>query len=85
MSTKRGSQRALVALIAVAIVLPIAVCVILALGELLEAMGDSDGGVVLGRVALAAGVLWVVDLICLLLALGVNSLIDPPGPPDEPH
>jgi len=85
MSTKTGLQRALVTLIVIAVVLPIGVCVILALGELLGAMGDSAGGVVLDRVALATGVLWVVDLICLVLALGVNSLIDPRGPPDEPH
>ena len=69
-------QRVLLLLIAVAVVLPIGICVMLALGRLLGAMGDASGGIVLDWIALACGVAWVLDLICLILVQGINSLGD---------
>lgn len=75
-------RNALLLLIAIAIVMPIGTCVILAVGRLLEAMGDASGSVVLDWIALAAGIVWILDLICLILAHGINSLADPDDPPD---
>jgi hypothetical protein len=77
------SPRIVIALIASAIVLPITICVLFAVAALLEAMGDSPGGAALHWVALGGGILWSIDLICLVLVLGVGSLRGPDGP-DEP-
>jgi hypothetical protein len=60
--------------IAGAIILPIAICLIIAVASLLSAMGDITGGGVLRWVALACGIVWVLDLILLVIALGVNAL-----------
>jgi hypothetical protein len=62
--------------IAMAIILPIAICLIIAVASLLSAMGDVSGGGVLRWVALACGIVWVLDLIVLLLALAVNALVE---------
>jgi hypothetical protein len=69
--------RIVLSLIGVAILLPIALCVVLGVAALLTQMGDVAGGTVLYRIALAGGILWVIDLICLLLALAVASLRGP--------
>ena len=63
-------------LIAGVAVLPIAICVILAVAALLGEMGEPPSQSPLKWVALGVGILWVVDLICLVLAQGVNSLTD---------
>lgn len=57
-----------------ALMLPVAISILFGLGRLLGAMGDSAGGTVLGWIALAAGVLWILDLICLVLVQAINSL-----------
>jgi hypothetical protein len=67
----------ILALVAVALILPIAVTVILGLAALLAAMRDAAGGLVLRYVALGLGVVWAVDLVCLVLTLGFNSLSEP--------
>jgi len=59
-----------------ALVLPIAICVIWALSQLLVAMDDAAGGVALRYIAMGGGIMWVVDLICLVVIQGLNSLID---------
>ena len=69
--------------VALALVMPIAICVVLAVGAILGAMGDSQGGVVLQRIALAGGIFWAVDLIGLLVVLAVNTLVDPQDPSDS--
>jgi hypothetical protein len=69
-------QRATLALLAGTILLPIAICVVLGVAALLSAMGDATGGGVLQRVALACGIVWVVDLICLVLLLAVQAVKD---------
>ena len=56
------------------ILVPITLCVVLGVAALLAQMGDAAGGAVLYRIALAGGILWVVDLICLLLLLAIGSL-----------
>ncbi len=57
-----------------ALMLPVAISILFGLGRLLDAMGDSTGGTVLGWIALAAGILWSLDLVCLILVQTVNSL-----------
>jgi len=83
MRQKPIPQRILLLLIAPAVVLPIGICILLALGRLLGAMGDASGGVVLDWIALACGVAWVLDLICLILAQGINSLGAPEDQSEE--
>ena len=63
--------------IAGAIIVPIAICLILAVASLLSAMGDTSGGGVLRWIALGCGIVWLLDLILLILALGVNALSEP--------
>ena len=84
MAQKPIPQPVLFLLIAVALVLPIGLCMLLALGRLLAVMGDSTGGLVLDRIALAGGILWALDLICLILAQGINALADSNDRADGP-
>jgi ABC-type transport system involved in multi-copper enzyme maturation permease subunit len=63
-------------LIAGVAVLPIAICVILAVAALLGEMGEPPERSPLKWVALGVGILWVVDLICLVLAQALNSLAE---------
>ncbi len=67
-------RRLVLTLIAAAILLPIALCVVLGVAALLVQMGDASGGAVLHRTALAGGILWAIDLICLVLALAIGTL-----------
>ena len=60
--------------IAGAIILPIAICLILAVASLLSTMGDSVGGGAMRWVALGCGIIWALVLILLVLALGVNAV-----------
>lgn len=57
-----------------AIILPIAICLILAVASLLSAMGDAVGGGAMRWVALGCGIIWALVLILLVLALGVNAV-----------
>ncbi len=57
-----------------ALMLPVAISILFGLARLLAAMGDSPGGTVLGWIALGAGVLWSLDLVCLILVQAINSL-----------
>ncbi len=70
-------RRVLTVLLVIGLMLPIAEMVLLGLGRLLGAMGDDGGAEVLDRLSLAGGVLWAIDLICLLLVVALGSL--PPG------
>jgi hypothetical protein len=72
--------RLVLALIVATVLLPIILCVVLGVGGLLNSMGDSSGGMVLHRIALAGGILWIIDLICLLLVLAIGAIRGP----DEP-
>lgn len=74
MNSSLLSVRIVLALVVAAVLLPIAICVILGVGGLLQAMGDSAGGAVLHRIALSGGILWAIDLICLVLALAISAL-----------
>jgi hypothetical protein len=65
-------------LLVVAVLLPVGVCVILALAALLQAMGDVVGARVIAYVAWALGAAWLIDLIGLVVLLAVQSLLDGP-------
>ena len=67
-------RRALLFLVAGALILPVAVCVTLGVGLLLGAVGDSAGGAVLSRIALSGGIVWVIDLICLVVVQALSML-----------
>ncbi|MEX0677673.1 MAG: hypothetical protein WD063_11395 [Pirellulales bacterium] len=77
------SRRVLSILVALACVFPLAIVVLLAAARLLAAMQDAAAAGVLDRVALAIGILWAIDLLCLLLAIGVNAIGPPSGPGDS--
>jgi len=55
-----------------AILLPIVVVVLYGVGTLLGALGDTAGAWGVGRVALACGILWGVDLISLVIMLAIG-------------
>ena len=74
-------HRFVLLLIATALLLPITICVVFGVAALLEAMGDTAGGGCLYRVALGCGILWAIDLICLVLVQAIGSLKGP----DEPE
>jgi hypothetical protein len=76
MSQKLVSPRIVHLLVAAATVLPIAICVVMGVAALLGEMGEPAGRSPLKWVALGIGILWAVDLVCLLLAQGLNSLAD---------
>jgi hypothetical protein len=69
-----------VALVVIALFLPITICVTVGVAALLEGMGDFAGGAALHRVALACGTIWVIELICLVLVLAIGTLRGPDGP-----
>jgi hypothetical protein len=69
-------------LVVAALALPIVVCVLVGVARLLAAMGDLAGGHVVDRIGLAAGILWVILLICLVLVLGILALLRTREPPE---
>jgi hypothetical protein len=71
------SSRWVFVLTAAGLILPIVICVLVAAAALLNALGDAPGGVALARVALAGGILWTVELILLVLALGIRAFSSP--------
>ena len=74
------SRKVLTILVTAACVFPVAIAILMAVARLLGAMQDEAAATVLDRVALAIGILWAIDLVCLLVTQGINSL----GPPWEP-
>lgn len=68
------SKRVLALAIAGLLLLPIAIVLVLGTASLLGAMQDAAGAMVLQRIGLALGLLWLLGLIGLLLALGVNAI-----------
>lgn len=70
-------------LVAGAILLPVVVTVIWAVSAVLAGMGDTLGGAVLARVALAFGILWVIDLVGLVIVQGLAMIRDDDQPPES--
>lgn len=60
------------------IALPIAQVVLVWVAALLQAMGDEAAAIVLGHVGTAAGVLWILALVGLVVLLAVKALDEPP-------
>ncbi len=74
------SRRILLALVTAACVLPVAIVVVVATGWLLGALDDAAGARGSNRVALALGIVWVIDLVCLVVAQAIHTLDPPQGP-----
>ncbi len=84
MTGKPFPRLTLTILVAFAFVSTISLVVVLAVACLIGKMGDDGGRVVLESVALAIGLLWLIDLICLVFAVAVNSLYDSDSKSDPP-
>lgn len=67
-------RRLLIWLLLVALLLPIALCVVLGLAQLLAALQDEAGARAVRYAAMGLAVVWVVDLIVLLLTHVVVTL-----------
>jgi hypothetical protein len=67
----------LAALLATALLLPTAALVLWGTAQLLAAMDDTAGAVVVERVLLAVAIIWLIDLIALVCVQGANALADP--------
>jgi hypothetical protein len=61
-------------LLVAAILLPIAICVVAGVAALLGGMGDASGAGALRWIALAGGILWGVDLVCLVVLLAISAI-----------
>lgn len=68
------SKQTLLLVIAGVLLLPIAILLVLGTASLLAAMQDAAGAVVLQRVGLALGLVWLLGLVALIVLLGVNAL-----------
>ena len=71
-------RRLILCLVAGLIVLPIVLSVLVALARLLGAMVDATGALVLDRVSLGVGIVWLVDFVSLVLVLALERA-GPPG------
>jgi hypothetical protein len=74
MRRKQVFSQTLFTLLVAGLLLPVTISIVMALAALLEAMKDSTGGTVLRYVALAGGVVWVVDLVAIVLVQAVGTL-----------
>jgi hypothetical protein len=66
-------------LVALGLFLPVVVCVLLGVESLLSAMGDAAGSLAVQRFRLAGLVIWILDLVALLFALGLQQMGPPPN------
>lgn len=57
----------------IAIVLPVAICVVVATGFLFASLQDALAARILNGVALAIALIWVIDLIALVLLLSFDA------------
>lgn len=69
-------RKAVLILLIAAVVLPIIVAILSGAASLFASLGDATAAAFLGRAALAVGLAWTVELICLLLLLAWNSTAD---------
>ncbi len=68
------SQQTLVILVVATVVLVIALAAVLALGAILGAMGDESGSAVLRWIGAGLGIVFAVDVLCLILALAIHAV-----------
>lgn len=71
------SRRLLRFLVVAAILFPITICVVMGTGQLLAALLDDWGAAALGRISLALGIVWVLNLLALVLVLGIEQATGP--------
>lgn len=74
----------LIRLLALAILLPVAIVLLVATGALVASMGDDGAGRFLVRTAIVIGVLWMLDVVSLVAALGFEALDARREEHDEP-
>lgn len=68
------TRRALNWLVSIGCLLPIALVIVLGVARLLGTMQDASGAAVLERIALGLGIVWGINLVVLLLALGIRAI-----------
>ena len=71
-------QRSIFLLLLLALALPIVILVLWGISRLLDAMADPVGAVAVGRIALAATIVWILDLVLLVVAQALATLLDRP-------
>jgi hypothetical protein len=76
-------RTALIALLGLAIGLPLLEAVLVWVAGLLGAMGDEAAANALGRINVAAGVVWLVSLVALVILLAVKAVMEPVDAVDE--
>lgn len=64
---------------------PLLQAVLLWTAALLRAMADEPAAYVLGRINAAAGVLWLVSLVGLVVCLGIKASLDPATEQELPN
>lgn len=84
MAERLVSQRTLVILVVVTLVLVIALAAVLAFAAMLGAMGDESGSVVVRWIAAGLGIVFAIDVLCLILALAVHAVERLDEPTDQP-
>ena len=63
----------LLALVGGAVLLPVAITLVLATGFVFAGMQDPGAARVLNGIALALGLLWVLDLVAMVMLLGFEA------------
>ena len=66
------TQKLVIRLLLLAVLLPVALSVVMATGHLLRSMEDVLWGNILLRIALSGGIVWLITLVLLLFALAVR-------------
>lgn len=66
------------------VILPISLTVLWGVSCLLRAMGETRGGAVFGYIGLAGGILWAIDLVCLVAFQGLSTLAENNEANDSP-
>jgi tetrahydromethanopterin S-methyltransferase subunit D len=64
-------------LLLLALGLPLACLVLRIVGGLLGAMGDAEAAYVLERINVAVSILWLLGVVGLVVALGLNAASEP--------
>ncbi|MGC4004531.1 MAG: hypothetical protein QM811_15980 [Pirellulales bacterium] len=76
-------RRIMSGMLAAAVVLPIGLCVLFLIWQLLEALGDASGGYWLRRAGLVLLGVWGVDILVLSLLTAWKVSQSPPETPDR--
>jgi len=77
------SRHIITILLSAAVILVVSALVAAGFGWLLSQGQDQDAAAVLARIAQGCGLLFLVDLICLVLSLAINELHNSDEPPPD--